>query len=439
MYDVTIIGAGPGGYVCAISAAQLGAKVCIIEKDGLGGTCTQRGCIPTKYLHSFGDIIRRANGAKKFGIEGSFNVNYNVLRSKMVGTVSKLASGIKLLLDDNNVEIINGEAKIISSNKIQVNDKTIETKNIVIATGSHPICITGYEFGEKIISTDSMFDVENLPESILVIGGGYSGCEFASILNAFGCKIWLVEIKDRLMPEQPEEIGKTIEKYMKLDGITVLTNCKIEKISDKVIVNGESINPEKILVCTGRKPNLNSDELNKIGIKFDSNGILVNEKMQTSLENVYAIGDITGKYELAHVASMQGEFAAKNIMNKKSTIDYSAVPFCVFTYPEVAFVGKLEGKFGMMLFTANAKANCLAETRGFVKAFVEDGVCVGAIIIGSHAGELIAEPTLAIKKHLTVNDVLETIHAHPTLPEAFVDALRDAIGRPIHKPKSKSD
>jgi len=149
LYDVIIVGAGPGGYVCAISAAQLGAKVCIIEKNGLGGTCTQRGCIPTKYLHSFGDIIRRANGAKKFGIEGSFNVNYNVLRSKMVGTVSKLASGIKLLLDDNNVEIINGEAKIISSNKIQVNDKTIETKNIVIATGSHPICITGYEFGEK--------------------------------------------------------------------------------------------------------------------------------------------------------------------------------------------------------------------------------------------------------------------------------------------------
>ncbi len=223
---------------------------------------------------------------------------------------------------------------------------------------------------------------------------------------------------------------------MKLDGISVLTNCKIEKISDKVIVNGESITPKKILICTGRKPNLNSDEIDKIGIKFDSNGILVNEKMQTSLENVYAIGDITGKYELAHVASMQGEIAAQNIMGKESMIDYSAVPFCVFTYPEVAFVGKLEGKSGMMLFTANAKANCLAETRGYVKAFVEDGICVGVIIIGSHAGELIAEPTLAIKNHLTVNDVLETIHAHPTLPEAFADALRDAIGRPIHKPKS---
>ena len=172
MYDLVIIGAGPGGYVCAIVAAQLGAKVCIVEKDGLGGTCTQRGCIPTKYLHSLGEIMRRANSAKRYGIEGNFSVNYDVLKSKMFSTVSKLASGIKLLLENNDVELINGEAKIISQNKIGVNDKILETKNIVIATGSHPICIPSYEFGDKIVSTDSIFDLEHLPKSVLIVGGG---------------------------------------------------------------------------------------------------------------------------------------------------------------------------------------------------------------------------------------------------------------------------
>ena len=435
MYDVVIIGAGPGGYVCAIVAAQLGAKVCIVEKDGLGGTCTQRGCIPTKYFHSIGEIIRRAKGAKRYGIEGNFSLNYDVLKSKMFSTVSKLASGIKLLLENNDVDLINGEAKIISENKIGVNDKILETKNIVIATGSHPICIPGYEFGDKIVSTDSIFDLENLPKSILIVGGGYSGCEFASILNAFGCKVWLVEVQERLMPKQPVDIGMTIEKYMKLDGISVLTNSSVEKITkDEVMVNGKSIDPEKILVCTGREPNLNRDELDKIGIKFDNKGIIVNEKMQTSIENVYAIGDITGKYELAHVASKQGEVAAQNIMGKDTVMDYSVVPFCVFTYPEVAFVGRLEGKSGEISLAANAKANCLTETKGFVKVFEENGICIGAIIVGPHAGELISEPALAIRMRLSMDDVLETIHAHPTLPEAFVDAIRDAKGSPIHTP-----
>ncbi len=240
MYDIIVIGGGPGGYACAIRAAQLGGNVCLIEKNGLGGTCTQRGCIPTKYLHSLGDIIRRATAAKKNGLNIQIELNYKLLKSRMDATVSRLASGIKLLLKSNGVNLLEGEAHMISENKVEVNDITIETKNIVIATGSHPVCLQGYEFGENILSTSSILELEDLPTSITIIGGGYSGCEFASILNALGCKVSLIEAEDHLMPFQIQEIGNAVEKYMRLDGINVMTKSRVEKIIDNIgFVNGE--------------------------------------------------------------------------------------------------------------------------------------------------------------------------------------------------------
>jgi len=435
MYDAVIIGAGPGGYVCAIELSKLGGKVCIVEKNGFGGTCTQRGCIPTKYLHSVGDFIRKASMSKSYGINSKIDLDYKILKSKMFTTVSKLASGIKLLLKDNGVEIVEGEAKIISSNKVKVGSKILETKNIVIATGSTPISMTDYDSKEKILSTDTFWSLEELPKSIAVIGGSYSGCEFASILNVLGCKVWLIEMEEMLMPNNFPEIGKTLDKYMRIDGITVLTNSKVEKITDKGIsVNGQNIDVEKILVCVGRKPNINSDELEKLGIKFNSKGIDVNKKMLTSVSNIYAIGDITGKYELAHVASKQGEVAAHNITGHDSEMDYSVIPFCVFTFPEVAFVGDCSGKSGEFPLRANAKANCLEDTRGFLKVFEKNGVCVGAIIIGTRASEIIGEATVAIKTELKIKKFLEVIHAHPTLSEAFTEAARDINEQSIHLP-----
>ena len=435
MYDAVIIGAGPGGYVCAIELSKLGGKVCIVEKNGFGGTCTQRGCIPTKYLHSIGDFIRKASMSKSYGINSKIDLDYKILKSKMFTTVSKLASGIKLLLKDNGVEIVEGEAKIISSNKVKVGSKILETKNIVIATGSTPISMTDYDSKEKILSTDTFWSLEELPKSIAVIGGSYSGCEFASILNVLGCKVWLIEMEEMLMPNNFPEIGKTLDKYMRIDGITVLTNSKVEKITDKGIsVNGQNIDVEKILVCVGRKPNISSDELEKLGIKFNSKGIDVNKKMLTSVSNIYAIGDITGKYELAHVASKQGEVAAHNIMGHDSEMDYSVIPFCVFTFPEVAFVGDCSGKSGEFPLRANAKANCLEDTRGFLKVFEKNGVCVGAIIIGTRASEIIGEATVAIKTELKIEKFLEVIHAHPTLSEAFTEAARDINEQSIHLP-----
>ena len=435
MYDAVIIGAGPGGYVCAIEISKLGGKVCIVEKNGFGGTCTQRGCIPTKYLHSVGDFVRKASMSKSYGINSKIDLDYKILKSKMFTTVGKLASGIQLLLKDNGVEIVEGEAEIISPNKVKVGSKILETKNIVIATGSTPVPISGYDFKEKILSTDTFWSMDELPKSIAVIGGGYSGCEFASILNVLGCKVWLIEMEEALMPDNPQEIGKTLEKYMRIDGITVLTNSKVEKITDNgILVNGQNIDVEKILVCVGRKPNIGSDEMKKPGIEFNGKGIDVNKKMLTSVSNIYAIGDITGKYQLAHVASKQGEVAAHNITGHDSEMDYSVIPFCVFTFPEVAFVGDCSGKSGEFPLRANAKANCLEDTRGFLKVFEKNGICVGAIIIGTRASELIGEATIAIKTELKIEKFLEVIHAHPTLSEAFTEAARDINEQSIHLP-----
>lgn len=425
MYDAVVIGAGPAGYVCAVTLARGGAKVCVVEKSGLGGTCTQRGCIPTKYLHSMGDIIRKAKLAKKFGISSSIEVDYSVLQSKMRATVSNLASGIEFLFKEYGVELINGEADIKSANLVQVNGRNLEAKNLVIATGTRPVWLKDHDFDETILSTDSVLELEKLPQSMLIVGGGYSGCEFASILNAFGCKIWLVEIKETLLPGLPKEVGSTVEKYMKLDGISVMTGCTIEKIhGKKVTVNGKQIEPEKILINIGRRPDFKAAGLERLGLAKNENGIVVNERMQTSIANIYAIGDITGQYELAHVASRQAEVAAQNILGKNDTIDYTVIPYCVFTYPEVALVGKCEGNSAEFSLVASAKANCLGDTRGFIKVFEKDGIIQGTIIIGPHASEIISEAALAIRLKLKPKDVIDTIHAHPTLPEAFSDALR---------------
>jgi dihydrolipoyl dehydrogenase len=438
MYDAAVIGGGPGGYTCAIRLAQLGGSVCLIEKEGLGGTCTQRGCIPTKYLHSLGDVIRRAKNAKKSGLNFGMELDYKILKSRMQATVSRLASGIKLLLKTNGVDLIDGTAHIVSKSEVLVNGRSIKTGNIVIATGSYPVCLADLKFKGDILSTTSILQLNDLPKSVTIIGAGYSGCEFASILNALGSKVTLIEAEDHLMPNQIQEIGKTLEKYMTLDGINVMTSSRVEKIFDRTaVVNGEKIESQKILVSIGRKPNLNRQELDNIGVDFNQKGIVTDKRMKTNVDNVYAIGDVTGLYELAHVAARQGEVAAENIMGlEDAAIDYRCVPACVFTYPEVAFVGELHGKSGEFPFTASAKANCMGDTRGKVKVFVRDEKVVGTYIIGSHAGEMIGEAALAVKFGLAPKDIFETMHTHPTLPESFAEALRVVDNQVIHIPRS---
>jgi dihydrolipoamide dehydrogenase len=442
MYDAVVIGGGPGGYTCAIRAAQLGAKVCLIEKNGLGGTCTQRGCIPTKYLHSLGEIVRRTNSAKKSGINATVQIDYSVMKSKMFATVSRLALGIKKLLESNGVEVIQGEASIQSANRINVdNGLSVETRNIVIATGSVPVCLPGYQFGKQILSTTSVLELDQMPRSITIIGGGYSGCEFASILNALGCKVCLIEAQGQLLPLQISEIGEIIERFMKLDGIRIMTKSSVDKIIDTtVFVNQQEIKSEKILICTGRRPNVRTEELSRLGLNLDSRGIIVNDKMQTNIPSIYAVGDVTGMFELAHMAAKQGEIAAENIVGiTESRLDYRTVPVCIFTYPEVAIVGDFSknDKTGEFPLVASAKANCLGDTKGTIKVFEKDGKLVGTYIVASHAGEIIGEAALAIKMNLQAKDIYDTILPHPTLPESFQDAVRDIYNESIHLPSKR--
>jgi dihydrolipoamide dehydrogenase len=294
----------------------------------------------------------------------------------------------------------------------------------------------GYHFEDNVLSTTSILELESLPHSIIVVGGGYSGCEFAAILNTFGCKVTMVEAEKTLLPGLPNEVGNTIEKYMRIDGIDVITDSRVDRITNRgAIINGKEIEASKLLICIGRKPIIVEEELNKIGVSFNQRGIIVNEKLQTNVNNIYAIGDVTGMYELAHVASKQGEVAAENIMGIGSIMDYRSVPVCVFTYPEIAFVGQLSGeKIGVFPLTASAKASCLGESRGFVKVYDKGGIIVGVLIIAPHAGEMISEAVLAVRMNMKIEDVQDTIHAHPTLPESFLEAVRDVNNVAIHLP-----
>ncbi|MGH9926891.1 MAG: dihydrolipoyl dehydrogenase family protein, partial [Nitrososphaeraceae archaeon] len=358
------------------------------------------------------------------------DIDYNALKSKMDSTVSRLSSGIRLLLKNNNIDLINGKASILSKNCIQVDGKSpVDTRTIVIASGSYPLCIPGYNFNKRILSTSTILEEELSPRSIAIVGGGYSGCEFAAILNAFGYSVTVIEEQKHLVPQHFSEIGDSIEKYLRLDGVNVITGQRLERIGDNcdcIFTKDQRIDVERILVCTGRRPNIDFEQLDAVGVKYDQrDGIAINDRTLTSADNIYAIGDITGRFEVAHVASRQGEIAALNIMGIAARMDYRHVPICIFTYPEVALVGDLNGKKkGEFQFAASPKANCLRETRGLLKVFEDNGQVVGAYIEGPHAGELIAEATLTIRMGLRISDIMDTIHAHPTLGESFIDALK---------------
>ena len=429
MYDVIVVGAGPGGYACAINLAKGGAKVCIIERNGLGGTCTQRGCIPTKYLHAMGDLAQRARAAKRYGIgDGTVTINYDMLRAGTRNIISRIASGMQLQLRQHKVDVIRGEANVVSSDTIKVDDTThYKTRNVVLATGSRPKSVQ--LAGHDTLTTDSVFDISNLPDTLLVIGGGYSGCEFASIFNALGCKVWLAEAEGSLLPGQPKVVGDTIKKYMKLDGISVHTDVMVTTHDGHIMIGHDEINPDVILASVGRYPALDTDRLDTLGVKYTHKGITTNSRMQTSVDGIYAVGDITGVYELAHVATHQGIVAAQNILGLHTQMDYTTIPYCVFTYPEVAMVGRLEGRAYTLQMAANAKANCLGQTRGFTRLYVQNDTLQGALIVGAHASEVIGEATLAIKMKLSPADVANTIHAHPTLPEAIAEAATMAMER----------
>ena len=458
---IAVLGAGPGGYVAAIKAAQLGASVTVIEDTEVGGTCLNRGCIPTKALVASAEALDKAKNIHDFGIELNGDVIPNI--QKILERKNKIVNiqvkGIRGLFKSWGIKILDGKGFIVSANKIRVALKDggaeeVETDKIIIATGSRPAQIPIFPFdGEKILSSDDALNLNNIPSSLLIIGAGVIGCEFAFIYREFGSEVTMVEMMPRAVSTEDEEISEILEKELKKKKIKLITNIKVEKVEVKessvqaFLSDGRAIEAEKVLVSIGRAINSKDIGLENIGVKTGQRGeIIVNDKMETSIKGVYAVGDVTGGIMLAHMASKEGMIAAENAVGGDAVINRSVVPAAIFTSPEIASVGLREKqaldkgyriKIGRFQFRALGKAHAIGEISGLIKIIADEqnDKILGAHIIGPHASDLIHEIALAVNKGLTVKDIADTIHAHPTLSEGIMEAAEDVHDSAIHVPK----
>jgi len=447
-YDAIIIGGGLGGYICAIRIAQLGGKACVIEEDKIGGTCLNRGCIPTKALLTSAGLFSRIKKAKEFGIKAEgCSVDFTAMMDRKEKVVSRLRAGVEFLLKNNGIDIIKGKGKVTGKGTAEVTggtepQKTLNGRNIVVATGSVVARVPGIECnGTNIITSNEMLSLASIPSSLLIIGGGVIGCEFASLFSEIGTKITIVEMLPQILPLEDEEIAKTLRKILEKQGIKIYTETKVETVNsqqstvDSKLSNGETIQSEKVLVCTGRAPNGSGLGLEELGVKMDRARVIADEKMRTNIEGIYAVGDVNGGIMLAHVATTEGVVAAENIMGKDSRMDYTAVPGCIFTFPEIGSVGLTEKKaretgaeisVGRFPFSACGKAIAMGEPDGFVKIIADkSGKVLGVHIIGPEATNLIAEAAVCIRNNIGIEGIAKTIHAHPTLPEAVIEAALD--------------
>ncbi len=456
---LVIVGGGPGGYVAAIRAAQLGAEVTLIEKEKIGGTCLNAGCIPTKVLAHTSDLLEEIKEAKKIGIdiEGSVKVNWNKLQNRKKYVIKRLVSGVSGLLTANKVKVINGTGKIQAGNVVLVTKEDGTTEEIkydklVIASGSRTFipAIEGKDLAGVIDSTGAL-NLEKVPSSLIVIGGGVIGIELANIFNSMGCKVTVIEMMQHILPPIDIEISEMLKNKLIKDGIEIYTNHKVTKIEERpegleVNFSGEKdlvLNAEKVLIAVGRTANIKDLNLEAVGIKTERNCIIVNDKMETNIKNIYAIGDCTGKNMLAHVASDQGIVAVENIMGKNRSMDYKTVPSCVYTKPELASVGLTEeqvkekgidykvGKFPLM---ANGKSLIMNETTGIIKVISDKKYdeILGVHILGPRATDLIAEAALALRLEATTEEIITTVHAHPTVGEAMKEAVLAVNKEAIH-------
>ncbi len=454
-YDLVIIGAGSGGYVAAIRAAQLGLTVALIEKDEIGGTCLNRGCIPVKTLLESTNFLERAKKADRFGISiQKPEPSLPKIIDRKNKIVEKLRNGVLYLLNNYKIDIISGTAKLSGRQSIQVKTKEgakeIRAPKIIIATGSEPLELPNVAFdNENILSSTPILNIEKIPKSLLIIGGGYIGCEFATIFNSLGTEVTIVEMMPQLLPDQDAKIARILQTSFKKKGIIIhldTTVDDIEKQKNKLkykLNTGEQISAEKALVSIGRKFNSENLGLELLGIKTESGAILVDEYMETNVSGIYAIGDVVNKGLLAYVAHHQGITAAENAAGKPIKMDYRVIPNCIYTNPEIATVGlnqkqaEAEGhsvNVGKFPFAAQSKAVITDDTEGFVQV-VSDSTTdqiLGVQIIGPDATNLISEAAALIKMEATVEELIKTIHPHPTLTEAIMEAGMDAKGHPIH-------
>ena len=458
---ITILGAGPGGYVAAIKAAQLGAEVTIIEESEVGGTCLNWGCIPTKTLIASAELLHKIKRAKSFGLEldGTVTPDIEKIVDRKNKVVSTQVKGIRGLFKSWGVNIIEGRGVIVDPKKIMVTHKDgtteeVETDRIIIATGSKPAHIPVFPFdGKKIISSDHAINPESVPKSLLIVGAGVIGCEFAFIYKEFGAEVTMVEMMPNAVSTEDEEISQTLERELKKNKIKLMTGTSVDKVdvNEKSVTvalsDGKSVEVEQVLVSIGRAVNTKDIGLEAIGVETGQRGeIKVDSKMQTNVEGVYAIGDVTGGIMLAHLASKEGMVAVENAMGGNSKVNYDVVPAAIFTSPEIGSVGLrekqavekgLKYKVGRFQFRGLGKSHAMGEIAGLFKIIADEETdkILGAHIIGAHASDMIHEVAVAMQKGLTTKDIAHTIHSHPTLSEGIMEAAEDVHDMAIHSPK----
>ncbi|ODS50113.1 MAG: dihydrolipoamide dehydrogenase [Halanaerobium sp. 4-GBenrich] len=459
-YQIAIIGSGPGGYVAALRAGYYGKKTVLIEKEMLGGTCLNWGCIPTKAFVRSAELFSDIKNAKSFGLEvENAEVNFPAVVKRKDQIVKRLVGGIDYLLKQNNVVKLEGRASFIDSKKLKIEneDKTeeIEAENIIIATGSKAaeLPIPGADL-DGILDSREVLDLKELPESMVIIGGGIIGMEFAFIFSSFGVEVTVVEYLEQLVSGVDSEIAKELLRSAKRRKINVKTSSEVKEIKNSsdgyevIYLNKDkekSVKAEKILMAVGRKPYHQGLNLENAGVEITERrkAVKVNKKMQTNVDGIYAVGDVTDKVLLAHVASHQGVIAVENIMGKDKKMSYHAVPGAIFSSPEIGTVGLSEDeakeqgidyKVGSFPFAANGKVLAMGERNGKVKIIAEKGSnkIIGAAVIGLAASDLIAELTLAVNLGLTADQLAETIHAHPTTAETIHEAALDLTSSAIH-------
>ena len=459
-YDLAILGGGPGGYVAAIRGAQLGLKTCIIEKDKLGGICLNWGCIPTKALLKNAEVYNTIKNADKYGIKvDKISVDFpaNIKRSRDVS--NRLSKGIEFLMKKNKITHIHGMGKLTSKTTIETTSskkkEKVNAKKIIIATGARPRSFPGMEFdGKRVISSKEAMVLDAPPKKMIIIGSGAIGSEFAYYYNEFGTEVHLVEMMDRILPVEDLDVSREVEKSFKKSGIKMLLGTKVSQIDTlktKVKVHTEKDDKKEILegdvalLAVGVTGNIENIGLENLGITTDHGAIKINEFNQTNISNIYAIGDVSGPPWLAHLASAQGHVAADHATGRSpKPVDYSNIPGCTYCQPQVGSLGMTEAqakeighdvKVGKFLFQASGKALAVGDTTGFVKLVfdVKYGDLLGAHIVGSEATELIAELGVAKALETRWEDIAMTVHAHPTLSEAVMEAAMDAFGSAIHQ------
>lgn len=456
--DLAVLGGGSGGYVASIRASKMGLKTVLIEKDHLGGVCLNYGCIPTKTLYHVAMVLNEIKKAKDFGIDvSSPKLDFKKTMVRKNKIIEMLRNALQSNFKRNNIEIIKGKGEIIAKGKIAVRtdnqqDIEIEAKNIIIATGSSAADVKPFDLLEKgVMDNTGILSIEEIPESLLIVGGGVIGSEFANIFSSFGTRVTIVEMLPRILSTEDEEVSKVIHKVFIQRGIDIFTDTVIERVEKSggsficTSSSGKRIIVDKVLISVGRKPNSSGIGIENIGLEVDQKGYIKTDlHLKTNIQGIYAVGDVIGGLQLAHVASEEGKIAAENIAGKNKKMDYSIVPWAVFTYPEIGSVGLNEAQarkknikvcIGIFSFSSSGKAYITGETEGFIKIVTNSktGEILGAQMVGPRAADLVHEIAVAMKGEILVDDLVSTIHSHPTFSESVLEAAEDCFGIATHK------